>query len=284
MPELPEVETTARLIEPHVSGRRITGTRVFWERTLGGDSIRTFRRKTTGKQITGVRRRAKYVVLHLEDESALLVHLRMSGRLLIEPDASKPGPYVRVALRMDDDHALHFLDVRKFGRFTHVGDPAGALAHLGPEPLGSAFTVAWLRDALRNRTRMLKPLLLDQTFLAGLGNIYVDEALHRARLHPESPSDTVSAPKAKALHRAIRDILRAAIRRQGSSFDGFYRTPEGQPGDYQHEFRVYGRAGEPCPRCGHPIAKFVVGQRGTHVCRRCQRRTSRPRRRARPRA
>jgi formamidopyrimidine-DNA glycosylase len=276
MPELPEVETTARLVRPHVLRRRIEAVQVRWARSLGGTSIPAFRAQVVGARIAQVRRRAKYVVMDLTREGApagaLLVHLRMSGRLLVESAATQPGPYVRVGLGLEGDRALRFLDVRKFGRLTYVANPAAALARLGPEPLGPAFSPTWLRAALAKRSRMLKPLLLDQGFVAGLGNIYVDEALHRARLHPESLAHTVGPAGARRLHAAIRDILRAAIARQGSSFDGFYRTPEGRPGDYQHEFRVYGRDGEPCSRCAATILKLVVGQRGTHVCPRCQRR------------
>ena len=162
------------------------------------------------------------------------------------------------------------MDVRKFGRLVWSADPAEDLAHLGPEPLGAEFTVEWLRDELRSRRRMLKPLLLDQEFLAGLGNIYVDEALHRARLHPLQRSDRVGARKVTALHGAIRETLELAIQKEGSSFDAFYRTPEGQPGRYQEQFQVYGRGGQPCRRCGRRVVRMVVGQRGTHLCPRCQ--------------
>jgi formamidopyrimidine-DNA glycosylase len=162
--------------------------------------------------------------------------------------------------------------VRKFGRLVWRAAAESELAELGPEPLAPEFTAAWLAGALAERKRRLKPLLLDQSFLAGLGNIYVDESLFRARLHPLKSSARVTLAEARALHGAIRRVLRGAIRRQGSSFDGFYRTPEGRPGSYQDEFRVYGRAGEPCRVCRTPIVRLVVGQRGTHLCPRCQRR------------
>ncbi len=142
---------------------------------------------------------------------------------------------------------------------------------LGPEPLEEAFTSAWFADALSKRRRMLKPLLLDQAFVAGLGNIYVDESLFDARLHPRRRSDRVSRAQAVRLHTAIQATLSEAIRREGSSFDTFYRTPEGQPGQYQHQFQVYGRQGQSCRACERPIVRIVVGQRGTHLCPRCQR-------------
>ncbi len=276
MPELPEVETTMRLIEPALRGRSITHAEVSWPRTLGGTTRPAFGRAVSGTRIAGLRRRAKQIVLELErdgrDAGAVLVHLRMTGRLYVEPASAPASPYVRVSLALDDGTVLRFLDVRKFGRVLYTADPQAVLAKLGPEPLEDAFTADVFRAMLRTRRRMLKPLLLDQGFVAGLGNIYVDEALFLSGLHPQRRADTVPRPKAVALHAAIREVLFAAIERQGSSFDRFYRTPEGQPGSYQHEFRVYGRTGQPCPRCGAPIRRLVVGQRGTHVCLRCQRR------------
>jgi formamidopyrimidine-DNA glycosylase len=275
MPELPEVETIARLIRPRVEDRRIQAAQVGWVRSLGGLSRPAFARAVGGATIRRVRRRGKHVVLELARDGraagALVVHLRMTGRLQVEPRARPADPIVRVALDLDDGYALRFLDVRKFGRFTFVRDPRAFLAHLGPEPLSAAFRAGAFARALAARRRMLKPLLLDQTFVAGLGNIYVDESLHAARLHPQRAASSLRAPAVRALHRAIRRVLRAAVARQGSSFDRFYRTPEGRPGSYQHEFRVYGRAGQSCPRCGGTIRRIVVAQRGTHLCPRCQR-------------
>jgi DNA-formamidopyrimidine glycosylase len=180
------------------------------------------------------------------------------------------APWLRVACALDDGRRLAFVDVRKFGRFLWTPAPDERLAALGPEPLAATFTADVLYAGLRRRARMLKPLLLDQTFVAGLGNIYVDEVLHRARLSPLAASRATSRAKAEALHAAIQETLREAIRREGSSFDAFYRTPEGNPGSYQDQFRVYGRDGKDCRACGATIARLVVGQRGTHVCPRCQ--------------
>jgi formamidopyrimidine-DNA glycosylase len=275
MPELPEVETVARLIRPRLEGRRVTGARVRWERTLDGLSARSFGSAVRGATVAQVWRRAKFIVFDLERGGELVGwlvgHLRMTGRMHVEPAAWDPGPYGRVVLDLDDGRRFHFIDVRKFGRFSFYEDLDDRLGGLGPEPLSGEFTPEWLRDALRARRRMLKPLLLDQTFLAGLGNIYVDESLHLSRLHPLRPSDSLRPADAHRLHAAIRATLEEAIRREGSSFDTFYRTPEGQPGSYQDQFRVYGRAGAPCPTCGAPVRRIVVGQRGTHLCRRCQR-------------
>ncbi len=271
MPELPEVETVARLIRPSLVGRTITGARVTWARTLGGASPARFSRAVSGARVASVWRRAKYVVIELEGGAGCLVgHLRMTGRMHVEPAGVDMGQYARVSLALDDGCVFHFVDVRKFGRLVWARRPEDVFAELGPEPLGEEFTAEWLADALRARRRLLKPLLLDQAFVAGLGNIYVDEALFGARLHPLASSERVSRPAAARLHAEIRATLAAAIEREGSSFDAFYRTPEGRPGSYQHLFRVYGRTGKPCPRCAAPIVRIVVGQRGTHLCRRCQ--------------
>lgn len=277
MPELPEVETTAALIRPHVEGRRIVGSRVSWERTLGGATPSAFDRSVRGAEVAAVGRRAKWVVMGLQRRGrpagALLCHLRMSGRLVVDGGTGAPD-HERVALRLQGPDAgrrwLRFLDVRKFGRLRFVEDADEALADLGPEPLGPGFTPESLRAGLRARRRALKPLLLDQEFVAGLGNIYVDESLFLAGLHPLRRSDRIDAPAAARLHAAIQSVLREAILREGSSFDTFYRTPEGQPGAYQNQFQVYARDGQPCRRCGRTIKKLVVGQRGTHVCTRCQ--------------
>ena len=273
MPELPEVETVARLIRAPLVGRRIEGVSVEWERSLGGPTRRAFSNAVRRATVTSVGRRAKYVVIELtrgRPIGALLVHLRMSGRLHVDPSDAAARPYTRVTCRLDDRSELRFVDTRKFGRFRYLRFPDDVLEGLGPEPLEEGFDADWLFRELRARRRMLKPLLLDQTFLAGLGNIYVDEALHKARLHPLRRSDRVPRARAAELCDAIQGTLRAAIEREGSSFDTFYRTPEGQPGSYQHQFQVYGRAGKPCTSCGRSIQRIVVGQRGTHLCTRCQ--------------
>ena len=269
MPELPEVETMVRQIRPEVVGRRVSDRpRVSWKRTVAAPGVEAFRTGLAGRRIERLWRRAKYFVFDLDDGRHLVGHLRMSGRLVVGDD---PRPdYARVSLPLDDGRHLVFTDVRKFGRLGLVRDLEGFLPALGPEPLGPELTGDWLWRALRARRRLLKPLLLDQSFVAGLGNIYVDEALHRARLHPLRSSEKVDRKHATALAGAIRRVLEDAIAADGSSFDTFYRTPEGQPGAYQDQFQVYGRTGKPCRTCGATIVRLVVGQRGTHVCRRCQ--------------
>ncbi len=275
MPELPEVETVTRLIRPGVEGQLIKGADVHWARTVGGPDPVEFEDLIRGKRITRAWRRAKYVVMDLEERrkpaGTLLVHLRMTGRLQLVDAREEPGKFERLRIHFPRRRALAFIDVRKFGRFTFTADPSELFDRLGPEPLEPQFTSAWFRKALRGRRRQLKPLLLDQAFLAGLGNIYVDEALFGARLHPLRRADKLDGKSADRLHGEIRRVLAEAIKREGSSFDTFYRTPEGQPGSYQHQFQVYGRDGKECRACGATLRKFTVGQRGTHVCLRCQR-------------
>lgn len=274
MPELPEVETVVRQVLPRLQGRELGGVDVSWPRTVGRQAPRDFALALRGARVARVWRRAKYVVCDLERDGALagwlVTHLRMSGRLSVEPPHAERSPWLRVRVALDDGAELHFADVRKFGRMLHTTDLPALLGELGPEPLDEAFTAEELWATLRARRRVLKPLLLDQTVIAGLGNIYVDESLHQAGLHPRARSERLTLREVTRLHGAIRAVLSEAIEREGSSFDTFYRTPEGQPGAYQHQFQVYGRGGEPCRTCATPIVRSVVGQRGTHHCPRCQ--------------
>jgi formamidopyrimidine-DNA glycosylase len=267
MPELPEVETVVRQVRPQLVGRTIVAARVFGRDVLARGTPRGFCEALRGRRITAVRRRAKYFVLDLDDGRLLVGHLRMTGRLYV---AREPDPLrTRARFDLDDGRLLLFTDVRKFGRLQLARSLDEALPPLGPEPL-EALDGEWLAGALAARRRRLKPLLLDQSFVAGLGNIYVDESLHRAGLHPLRASDAVPRERAHALAAAIRSVLSAAIAAEGSSFDTFYRTPEGRPGAFQDEFAVYGRDGQPCRACGTSIRRIVVGQRGTHFCPRCQ--------------
>ncbi|RKY20907.1 MAG: DNA-formamidopyrimidine glycosylase [Planctomycetota bacterium] len=268
MPELPEVETVARQLRPQLVGSRIERVSVLWPRTVARPSVRGFRQGLRGRTLERVDRRAKYLLFGLDDGRTLVGHLRMTGRFHV--GRRVPGKHPRVVFELADGRRLVFDDVRKFGRLALVRELSEALPPLGPEPLSQAFDGAWLHTALRERRRLLKPLLLDQSFVAGLGNIYVDESLHRAGLHPLRRSHTLRREQADVLAQAIREVLCGAVEAQGSSFDSFYRTPEGNPGSFQDEFFVYGRDGKPCRLCGATIAKLVVGQRGTHVCPRCQ--------------
>lgn len=265
MPELPEVETISRALKPDLVGRTILSADLRWARTLDIPSPIQFKKQIAGQKILDVSRRAKYVVIQLKDFS-LLVHLRMSGDLIIRKDNIKPEKHDRLLLYLSGNKVLAFNDTRKFGRVWFTNNPDKILGKLGPEPLEKNFTAQWLYENLQTRKRYLKPLLLDQTFLAGLGNIYTDECLHISKLHPMASSNNVTQKQAEALHKAIRAVLKEGIRRNGASFDWVYRG-----GEYQHQFRVYGREGKPCPVCRTTIQKFTVGQRGTHICPHCQR-------------
>jgi len=264
MPELPEVETIARTLRPVLIGKTILSADLRWPNTLAAPSPVAFKKRIKGQRIESISRRAKFLDLQLSD-SHLLIHLRMSGDLLVILGGYRPAKHDRLIVKLSEDSSLVFSDPRKFGRVWLADDPAEIFQELGPEPLSEAFTPDWLYSALHLRHRQLKPLLLDQAFLAGLGNIYTDEALHLAKLHPLSLSDSVTKEQAQGLWQAIREVLEEGIRRSGSSIDWVYRG-----GDFQNHFRVYGRTGEPCPVCKTTIERITVGQRGTHFCPRCQ--------------
>ncbi|MDQ3005186.1 MAG: bifunctional DNA-formamidopyrimidine glycosylase/DNA-(apurinic or apyrimidinic site) lyase [Chloroflexota bacterium] len=264
MPELPEVETIARKLEPELIGRTILDADLRWGRTLAMPSPALFKRQIKGQVIKQVTRRAKYFILNLSDAS-LLIHLRMSGDLSIRSSTNRPEKHDRLVLKLSGNRSLFFNDTRKFGRVWLTSTPEELLSRLGPEPLSRDFTSRWLYNALSKRQRQLKPLLLDQTFLAGLGNIYTDEALHIARLHPLAVSNSVTMEQASALREAVRKVLKEGIRRNGASIDWVYRG-----GEYQNYFRVYDREGKSCVVCGAEIKRITVGQRGTHYCPECQ--------------
>ena len=265
MPELPEVETIARRIEPDVVGRRI----IAFESEACRHAVPSaaeVRAVIVGRTVRALFRRGKLLVFELSEAGRPLwqtVHLRMSGRIEWEVDGRPRHGYTM--WRFDQGPALWFCDSRKFGRVTVTTDLEKTMARLGPEPLAPDFTAARLRAMLSGRKRVLKPLLLDQSFLVGLGNIYVDEALFRAGLDPRMNTAALTDQDIGRLHRAIRAVLREGIRYNGTTFDWIY--PEG---NMQAYLRVYGRKGRPCPRCRAPIARIVVGQRGTHLCLRCQ--------------
>jgi formamidopyrimidine-DNA glycosylase len=270
MPELPEVETIARALKhggrggPALLDRRIRVARLLWARTLATPAPRSFHARIRGQVIRTISRRGKFLRLGL-DRDVLLFHLRMTGDVVALAPGDPRPPYCRLLLTCADGARLAFDDARKFGRVWLVADEREVLDDLGPEPLDPGFRAEHLYRGLHARRRLLKPLLLDQTFLAGLGNIYTDEALHRAGLHPLTPSDVLTREQATLLWRSIRRTLRTGIRRNGTTIDWAYRG-----GDFQTQLRAYGRTGLPCPACGAPIERLLVGQRGTHICPKCQ--------------
>jgi len=264
MPELPEVETIARKLKPELIGKTILSADLRWPRTLAFPSSRKFKAQIQGQKIRDVGRRAKFLIVQLSDFQ-LLIHLRMSGDLSIRNSTIRPELHDRLVLKLTGGKALVFNDTRKFGRVWLTSNPEDVLGKLGPEPLDTEFTPQWLYNSLQAKHRQLKPLLLDQTFLAGLGNIYTDEALHTAKLHPLIVSNLVTREQAEALHQAIHTVLNEGIRRNGASFDWVYRG-----GEFQNYFRVYDRKGQACPVCGTKIERILVGQRSTHYCPTCQ--------------
>jgi len=270
MPELPEVETVVRGLQSLV-GRRVERVEVRWRRTVAAPSPQAFARRLAGRRIEEVRRRGKWVVIGLDRGWFLLVHLRMSGWLQVKAEGAAEDPYARVVLCLDDGRRLVFSDPRKLGRMVLTDDPMEVLGGLGPEPLDEGFTVERLAQRLAGRQARLKPLLLDQRFLAGLGNIYANEALWRAGLHPLRSAGSLSPEEVARLHRAIRLVLQEAIARRGTTLeDGRYVGVDGRPGGFASRLRVHGRASEPCPRCGTPVVRIVVCGRGTYFCPTCQ--------------
>ncbi|HVA86805.1 MAG TPA: bifunctional DNA-formamidopyrimidine glycosylase/DNA-(apurinic or apyrimidinic site) lyase [Candidatus Saccharimonadales bacterium] len=281
MPELPEVETVARDLRGLVLGATIVGARGEWPRTIRSHSPEAFGREVAGHVIEGVARRAKLLLLELSGGLVLAIHLKMTGQLFVGPAGTPADRHVRLVLELDDGRELRFRDMRKFGRVglypraavaggaAAVELGAGDIFDLGPEPLDPEFTLARFRAHLRGRRGRLKTLLTDQAFLAGIGNIYADEVLWRARLHPLRSAASLRRDDQKRLYEGIRGVLAEAVTYRGSSIDD-YTAPDGD-GGMQDRLQVYQRAGEPCPRCGRPLRRVVLGARSTHFCSWCQR-------------
>jgi len=299
MPELPEVETYARALDPRLKEATVTGARLPWPKVAAVPSASSFASVISGRTIQRVWRRAKYLVFDL-DEGALLIHLRMTGKLAIQDAKAEDPAHLTLALGltgggkggqveandetdligntgkesskgMQATRELRFIDYRKFGRAWVVDNPDDVIGDLGPEPLVSSFIARTLSRRLEGRRGRLKPLLLDQRFLAGLGNIYVDESLYQARLHPLATADTLDWFQVKALHRSIRAVLTEAIDRGGTTFQSFV-GPGGEAGRYLQQLRGFGRTGQACLRRGCPgsIERIKVAQRSTHFCPICQ--------------
>jgi len=275
MPELPEVETVARDLRRHLlpdggkPGPEVVSARVSWARTLRDGDVEAFLASVPGRRIEAIGRRGKQLVIDLSGGAFLTVHLKMTGQLFVVPRDLPPDPYERLALALDDGRELRFRDIRKFGRVGLYLADEDPFDEIGPEPLDPAFTLRAFRDRLRGRRARLKPLLVDQAFVAGVGNIYADEALWRARLHPLRSAASLRPGDVRALYRHVTEILTEAVERRGSSIDD-YTAPDGD-GEMQERLDVYQRTGEPCRRCGRPIRRIVIGIRATHFCTWCQR-------------
>jgi formamidopyrimidine-DNA glycosylase len=275
VPELPEVETVRRRLEPSLIGRRFDRVEIADARLTRPLDPVEVAAELQGERVAAVDRRGKYLIVRFESGRALLVHLRMTGTLLHDADGTRreDDPHRRAVVNLDDGSDVIYRDVRRFGTWL-LAEPDELEPYLaerlGREPLEAAFTTKRLAEALAGRRAPVKAAILDQRRLAGVGNIYADEALWRARIHPTRPAGELGADELHALHRGIRDALRAGIERQGATLRD-YRTPDGGSGRMQHEFKVYGREGEPCDRCGRPIEKIRAAGRGTWFCPNCQR-------------
>jgi len=270
MPELPEVETIARTLRtewqdtPAIVGLAVTGALVYWEKTVAEPDWQLFKDRIVGQRILEIGRRAKYLVFTL-DRDTLLIHLRMSGDLIVGPSGVRLADHVRLSLELDEKWQLAFNNPRKFGRVWLVEDPNSFFAKIGPEPFDATLTTEKFWQRLQRHQRQIKPLLLDQSFIAGLGNIYTDESLYRSEIHPQSLANRISLQQAGNLLDNIRKVLDEGIQRNGASIDWVYRG-----GDFQNYFSVYRQTGKPCAACGTAIERIVVGQRGTHICPHCQ--------------
>jgi formamidopyrimidine-DNA glycosylase len=272
MPELPEVETVRRQLEPALVGRRFERVRIDDPRLVRPYEPAEVAAELQGERVAAVERRGKYLIVRFESGRVLLIHLRMTGSLLHANGSLPDDPHRRAVVRLDDGSDVAYRDVRRFGTWLLL-EPGEAEPYLdarvGEEPLDALFTAARLGERLAGRRTSLKAALLDQRTLAGMGNIYVDEALWRARLNPLRPAAGLDSNELRRLHRAIRAALEHGLARQGSTLRD-YRLPDGSGGSMQNEFRVYGRRDEPCDRCGTLIARTQVAGRTTWFCPTCQ--------------
>jgi len=267
VPELPEVETIRAQLAPRLEGRTLTRVEILDPRLTRPYDLFEVAEELEGDTVVAVERRGKYLLLRLESGLGLLVHLRMTGSF-----GFRPMSHERAVLELDDGSRLVYRDVRRFGTWLVLENAELApylAAKNGPEPLGSRFSTRWLAAQLARRGAPLKAVLLDQRVVAGLGNIYADEALWRARIHPRRVAGELGLDEVARLHRAVRAALRRGVELQGSTLRD-YATPDGSSGGMQREFHVYGRLGEPCDRCGRPIERIVVAGRGTWFCPHCQ--------------
>jgi formamidopyrimidine-DNA glycosylase len=273
LPELPEVETIVRELQAeHLSDLRIESAVVFWGRSIAHHSPSSFCQRIVGQTIRGITRRGKFLVFTLSQDT-LLVHLRMTGKFFIESADTPVHSHERVRLYLSDKRVLRYEDQRKFGKWYLTSKPEKILDKIGVEPLSADFTLKVFKGLLEGRNRQIKPFLLDQHYVAGLGNIYVDEALWEAKIHPLRIVKTLNDKEKKLLHGAIIAVLTKGIENTGTSLGSLrsnYFSVSGNRGGNQHKLNVFRRDGEPCYRCGTIIKKMVVGQRGTHYCPTCQ--------------
>jgi formamidopyrimidine-DNA glycosylase len=269
MPELPEVETVKNELTPYIVGRKLTGVTLLWEGIVKTPSVEDFCSRIVGQKITGLARHGKYLVIGLTSDDLLVLHLKMSGSLLVSRDSVEPPKYTRAIIHLDGRTNIFFRDPRKFGAMWLVKESSSVTQKLGPEPLEADFTPQVLAQRLRNRKAPIKALLCDQSVIAGIGNMYADEALYAAGIHPLRLGGSLSSDEIERLHHAIQQILRAAIGNKGASIVNYYR-PSGEPGTAHFEFKVAHGRGKTCPICGSAIQRITVRNRGTYFCPKCQ--------------
>jgi len=270
MPELPEVETIKNELLPYVVGRRVTDITLFWPGIVRQPSVDEFCSRLIGQEITRLSRRGKYLIFSLSSGESLIIHLKMTGSLLIKSASTDLEKSIRAIIHLDKGKGIYFRDPRKFGAMRLVEETNSIVGKLGPEPLEANFTPQLLGQLLHNRTAPIKALLHDQNLIAGIGNMYADEALFAARIHPLRPGKSLSEDEIERLHQAIQQILWAAIGNKGASVDTYFR-PGGELGTAHFEFQVAHRRGQNCPVCGTPLARIPVRNRGSYFCPNCQR-------------
>jgi formamidopyrimidine-DNA glycosylase len=267
LPELPEVETIKNELSPHVIGRRFTDVTICDAKPVKRPSVDEFRRGLIGQSINDLERRGKYLIFRISSGAALVIHLKMTGALLLNPEQT--DRYARVIFRLDDGSQLVFTDRRRLGALWLLENEQAVIGKLGPEPLDPEFTAQTLAERLHKRQAPIKAVLLDQGFMAGIGNMYADEALFAAKIHPLRKANSLSTQEIRKLHKAIVDVLQAAIDSKGASVDT-YKRPDGRLGTAHDNFRVAHRGGKPCPVCGTPIQRLAVRNRGSYFCPKCQ--------------
>lgn len=273
MPELPEVETVKRTLEEKIVGSRFQGLKVLMPKIIKADEVDDLAGAISGKRVVRMGRRGKYLLVYLEGSLVLVVHLRMTGQLVHTEAEQELAKHTHVVFNLDNGCQLRFIDQRQFGRIYLVAENAldviSGLKNMGMEPFDPDFTREYFKKELHNRRTRIKPLLLDQTFIAGIGNIYADEALFRALVHPERPAYSLNQRETARLYQAIKDVLEEGITNRGTSIKD-YVDGEGRSGENQHKLRVYGREGQPCQKCKKPIHRIKVGGRSSYFCARCQ--------------
>lgn len=270
MPELPEVETVRRELEPVIAGSRIKDVWLGWDGIVHLPTAAEFLTGISRRRISAITRRGKYLIFHLDGPAVLVVHLKMTGSLIVRPGSEPPDRLDRAVFYLDNGKAIHFHDPRKFGRLWLTEDLNRVIKKLGPEPFGDGFTPEYFREGLKKRSAPIKPVLLDQGFIAGIGNMYADESLFATRIHPLSPASSLSERKTKELYQTIKEILAAAIEKRGASIRNYVR-PDGTGGTAHFSFQVAHGINDTCSRCGHAIKRMVVRGRGTYICPNCQR-------------